>query len=89
MNEEAMEKARDELERSERIARNTNKSSFMSLGEKQPKLVSEEPRNNLANRWNNVDNFNTKTGSIEDSYIFDETIPAEIFPCITKYREKI
>lgn len=37
-----MEKARDEIERSERIARNTNKSSFMSLGDKQPKLISEE-----------------------------------------------
>ena len=39
-----MERARDDLERSERLVRNTNKSSFMNLGDKQPKLVSEELR---------------------------------------------
>ena len=44
MNEDAMERARDDLERSERLVRNTNKSSFMNLGDKQPKLVSEELR---------------------------------------------
>ena len=33
-NEDAMERARDDLERSERLARNTNKSSFMNLGDK-------------------------------------------------------
>jgi hypothetical protein len=38
----ALEKARDDFERAERIARTTNKSSFMSLGDKQPKLYSEE-----------------------------------------------
>ena len=37
-----MEKARDDVERAERIARTTNKSSFMSLGDKVPRLVSEE-----------------------------------------------
>ena len=40
--EDAMDKARDDIERADRLARTTNKSSFMSLGEKQPKLVSEE-----------------------------------------------
>ena len=34
MNEDAMERARDDLERSERLVRNTNKSSFMNLGDK-------------------------------------------------------
>jgi hypothetical protein len=37
-----MEKARENVERTERIAKTTNKGSFMSLGEKQHKLVSEE-----------------------------------------------
>ena len=39
---EALEKARDDIERADRIAKSTNKSSFMVLGEKQPKLISEE-----------------------------------------------
>ena len=90
MNEDAMERARDDLERSERLVRNTNKSSFMNLGEKQPKLVSEELRSLQSgglqgNKWNNAD----RSGTVDDTYIFDESIPAEIFPCITKYREKI
>jgi hypothetical protein len=38
----ALDKARDDIERADRIAKSTNKSSFMALGEKQPKLVSEE-----------------------------------------------
>ena len=37
-----MDRARDNIERAERIGKTTNKSSFMSLGEKNPKLVSEE-----------------------------------------------
>ena len=40
--EEVLEQARDDLERVERIGKTTNKSSFMTLGEKQPKLFSEE-----------------------------------------------
>ena len=39
-----MEKARENIERAERIAKTTNKSSFMSLGEKQPQLMSEDAR---------------------------------------------
>lgn len=38
----ALDKARDDIERADRIARSTNKSSFMNLGDKQPKLISEE-----------------------------------------------
>lgn len=38
----ALDKARDDIERADRIARSTTKSSFMALGEKQPKLLSEE-----------------------------------------------
>ena len=38
----AMDKARDDIERADRIAKSTNKSNFMALGDKQPKLVSEE-----------------------------------------------
>ena len=36
-----LDKARDDIERADRIANSTNKSSFMALGEKQPQLVSE------------------------------------------------
>jgi hypothetical protein len=38
----ALEKSRDDIERADRIAKSTNKSSFMSLGDKPPKLVSED-----------------------------------------------
>jgi hypothetical protein len=38
----ALDKARDDIERADRIAKSTNKSSFMALGDKQPKLLSEE-----------------------------------------------
>jgi hypothetical protein len=38
----ALDKARDDIERADRIAKSTNKSSFMDLGDKQPKLLSEE-----------------------------------------------
>ena len=37
-----MDKARESIERADRIAKTTNKSSFMHLGEKNPKLMSEE-----------------------------------------------
>ena len=37
-----IEKAKDGLERMERIAKTTNKSSFMNLGENKHKLISEE-----------------------------------------------
>lgn len=39
-----MEKARDNIESFERMAKGTNKSSFMRLGEKQPYLMSEDAR---------------------------------------------
>eukprot|EP00350_Pseudokeronopsis_sp_OXSARD2_P011649 CAMPEP_0170546062 /NCGR_PEP_ID=MMETSP0211-20121228/4428_1 /TAXON_ID=311385 /ORGANISM="Pseudokeronopsis sp., Strain OXSARD2" /LENGTH=66 /DNA_ID=CAMNT_0010850311 /DNA_START=525 /DNA_END=725 /DNA_ORIENTATION=+ len=40
--EGGMERARDSIEKMERIAKTTNKSSFMNLGDKPGKLVSEE-----------------------------------------------
>ncbi len=42
---EAMERAREDIERAERIAKSTNKSSFMALGDTQPKLYSEDHHN--------------------------------------------
>lgn len=39
---DVMEKARDDIERAERLNRTTNRSSFMSLGDRPPKLFSEE-----------------------------------------------
>jgi len=41
-NDGGMDIARENIERAERIAKTTSKSSFMSLGDKKPKLVSEE-----------------------------------------------
>ena len=44
----SMEKAKEDIERADRIAKMTvNKTAFMPLGEKQPKLVSEEGGYNI------------------------------------------
>jgi hypothetical protein len=43
--ESEMDKARENIQRAERIAKTTNKSSFMSLGDKNPKLLSETGTN--------------------------------------------
>lgn len=75
-----MERAREDIEKVERIARTTNKSSFMALGEKQPRLVSEEHLNNKYNTGNNHKNTEDPyRAMINDTYIRDESIPAEIF----------
>jgi len=40
-NARALSKAKDDIEKAERITKTLNKSSFMNLGEKVPNLVSE------------------------------------------------
>lgn len=89
----ALDKARDDIERADRIARSTNKSSFMALGEKQPKLISEDMQ--AKNYGAGQPGGGTKTmsidekGGMDDAYLRDETLPPEIFNIIQGYREKI
>jgi hypothetical protein len=94
-----MDKARDDIERAERIARTTNKSSFMSLGEKQPRLVSEEHVHQPGGLYFNNTLRSGKAGTItvedsykaqqDDTYLKDDSLPSEIFNVIQLYREKI
>jgi hypothetical protein len=82
-----MEKARDAFERFERIAKTTNKSSFMHLSENKPKLISEEGASFLGRNSGNVtDPFKQNA---DDAYLNDDTVPAEIFGLIARYREMI
>lgn len=77
-----MDHAREDIERAERIARTTNKSSFMGLGEKQPRLVSEE---HLISGQSNGYPRNVEDpyrAMVDDSYLNDDSIPAEIFNLI-------
>jgi hypothetical protein len=89
----ALDKARDDIERSERIAKSTNKSSFMALGEKQPKLLSEDvqakkygttPGNNAVKT-----EVNERQAGLDDAYLRDDSLPTEVFSVIQSYRDRI
>jgi hypothetical protein len=87
---EALDKARDDIERADRIAKSTNKSSFMALGEKQPKLISEEVQ--AKNYGAAPAGKNTEDGNkqgMDDAYLRDDSLPPEIFTIIQNYRDKI
>jgi chromosome segregation ATPase len=88
----ALDKARDDIERADRIARSTTKSSFMNLGDKQPKLLSEDiqAKNYGTGGPKTLSNVegNSKTG-LDDAYLRDDSLPPEIFNIIQSYREKI
>eukprot|EP00347_Sterkiella_histriomuscorum_P013860 403363090 len=91
---EMMERARDDIERADRIARTTNKSSFMGLGDKQPRLVSEEHLLNSGSRSNATHSGGRNVADpyramIDDSYLNDDSIPAEIFQMIQLYRDRL
>jgi chromosome segregation ATPase len=88
----ALDKARDDIERADRIARSTTKSSFMNLGDKQPKLLSEDiqAKNYGTGGPKTLSNMegNSKSG-LDDAYLRDDSLPPEIFNIIQSYREKI
>jgi hypothetical protein len=73
-----MEKARDSIERAERIAKTTNKSSFMNLGDKGPKLVSEEGSVVSGGRRSGG-GIKSSFSNCDDTYLTDDSIPPEIF----------
>ncbi|TNV79973.1 hypothetical protein FGO68_gene1178 [Halteria grandinella] len=88
----ALDKARDDIERADRIAKSTTKSSFMALGDKQPKLLSEDVQAKQygtggPKTLSNIDGGSSKGG--DDAYLRDESLPPEIFNIIQAYREKI
>lgn len=75
-----MDRARDDIERAERIARSTTKSSFMALGETQPKLISEEQVSFNGKRGSPARSGFTGIG--DDTYLNDSSVPAEVFQII-------
>lgn len=81
----ALEKAKNDFEKAERLARTTNKSTFMNLGDKQLGLVSEE-RPSSKKRYPVEDPIRATS---DDFYISDDSIPSEMFMLIQKYREII
>ena len=81
-----MEKARDSIERSERITKTINKSSFMNLGDKGPKLVSDEGSVISAGMGGRRSGLKS---SCDDTYLTDDSVPSEIFILIQEYRERI
>ena len=89
----ALDKARDDIERADRIAKSTTKSSFMALGDKQPKLLSEDVQAKQYGTGgpktiSNLDGAGSSKGG-DDAYLRDESLPPEIFNIIQAYREKI
>ncbi len=85
--ESEMDKARENIQRAERIAKTTNKSSFMNLGENGPKLLSESGTNYSQSKGGDKQSY--KSSNMDESYLNDDTVPAEIFSLIHAYREII
>ena len=85
------EKAREESQRADRIARQMNRSSFMGLGENPPQLYSEQDPTQ-ANRHGIVAGDNAGSGGVfqnkDQSYLNDDSIPSGIFALIDVYRQK-
>lgn len=83
-----MQKAAEESQRNERIAMGTNRSTFLHLGEKQTKLVSESessllkrqklagPGAGLSRRSDKPEPYMTDTQRKDQIYISDESVPA-------------
>ena len=91
MNISKEEKAREESQRADRIARQMNRSSFMGLGENPPQLYSEQDPTQM-NRHGHVAVDNTGAGGVfmgkDQSYLTDDSIPSGIFALIDTYRLK-
>ena len=85
------ERAREESQRADRIARQMNRSSFMGLGENPPQLYSEQDPTQ-ANRHGSVAMDNAGAGGVfqskDQSYLTDDSIPSGIFALIDVYRVK-
>ena len=60
----------------------------MALGEKQPKLVSEEIQAKTYGAASGGNNEGNKQG-LDDAYLRDDSLPPEIFNIIQSYRDKI
>lgn len=97
-----MQKAAEESQRNERVAMGTNRSTFLHLGEKKTKLVSESESSLLrrqklagpgaagkASYGDKPEPYMTDSQRKDQIYIADESVPAQIFPLIESYRAKV
>ena len=73
----------EEATRSERIAKQMNRSAFMGLGENPPKLFSESEHPLLVSN----SQLNQCYSKNRD-YLQDDLIPPTIFTLIEEYRDK-
>ena len=91
-----MNRAAEEAQRNERIAQGTNRSTFLHLGENKTQLVSESQSSLLKRqKLAGPGKPGVSKGYITDAqrkdqvYINDESVPAQIFPLVEQYREKV
>lgn len=82
-----MNKASEEAQRNERITKGANLGTFLHLGEKKTKLTSE-PEHALLQRQKQP-RLLTETQRRDQNYISDESVPAQMFPLIESYRQKV
>lgn len=82
-----MQKASEEAQRNERITRGANLGTFLHLGDKKTKLQSEVEHPLLQRQ--NKPRMMTESQRRDQNYINDESVPAQIFPLIESYREKV
>lgn len=99
--DEMMRKAAEESQRNERIAQGTNRSTFLHLGEKKTKLVSESESSLLKRQKtiqvgassqrqsNKPEPYMTEQQRRDQIYINDESVPSQIFPLVERYRAKM
>jgi len=85
------ERAKLEAQRSERIAKSMNRSSFMGLGENPPKLYSEQDPalvKHVTIEERGAPDIDDPFYDKNASYLSDDSVPTQIYGCIDRYREK-
>jgi len=82
-----MQSANEESQKNERIAQGTNRSTFLHLGEKKVKMVQENDHPLLSRQ--KLPHMQSDAQRKDQGYIADESVPAQIFPLIENYRERI
>ena len=77
----SLQQISDEQQRSERVAKQVQRSKFMGLGENPPKLASESQHSLLTTNWSTFSDKNS-------DYLNDNSLPPQIYTLIEKYRGK-
>jgi hypothetical protein len=83
--DQMMQKVGEEAQKNERIVQGTNRSTFLHLGEKKTQLIQEKEHALLQRQIMPHSDTQRK----DQEYINDESVPAQVFPLIEKYRSKL